>query len=96
MQISFDVFTMLFVGNISYLLLTISMLMTRMSILRIVAIGSGISGGIYDYFWLNDPVGTFCLRPTKSVACWAPAFGWMPRLELPLPLKAKLSLISYS
>ena len=24
-----------------------------------LAIGSGISGGIYDYFWLNDLVGTF-------------------------------------
>jgi len=67
MQISFDVFTMLFVDNISYLLLTISMLMTRMSILRIVAIGSGISGGIYDYFWLNDPVGTFWEAAFTSV-----------------------------
>ena len=35
------------------------MMMTRMLMLRIVAIGSGISGGIYDYFWLNDPIGTF-------------------------------------
>ena len=41
---------MLFVGNISYLLLTISMLMTRMLMLRIVAIGSGISGGITIIF----------------------------------------------
>jgi CRP-like cAMP-binding protein len=67
MQISFDVFTMLFVGNISCLLLTISMLMTLMSTLRIVAIGSGISGGIYDYFWLNDPVGTFWEAAFTSV-----------------------------
>ena len=67
MQTSFDLFTMLFVGNISYLLLTISMLMTRMSILRIVAIGSGISGGIYDYLWLNDPVGTFWEAAFTSV-----------------------------
>ena len=59
MQINFDLLTMLFVGNISYLLLTISMMMTRMLMLRTVAIGSGISGGIYDYFWLNDLVGTF-------------------------------------
>ncbi|MGA8562376.1 MAG: hypothetical protein WB685_23515, partial [Pseudolabrys sp.] len=59
MQINFDLLTMLFVGNISYLLLTISVMMTRMLMLRIVAIGSGISGGIYDYFWLNDLVGTF-------------------------------------
>lgn len=67
MQINFDLFTMLFVGNVSYLLLTVSMLMTRMLMLRIVAIGSGISGGIYDYFWLNDPVGTFWEAAFTSV-----------------------------
>jgi cyclic nucleotide-binding protein len=66
-QINFDLLTMLFVGNISYLLLTISMMMTRMMMLRIVAIGSGISGGIYDYFWLNDPVGTFWEAAFTSV-----------------------------
>jgi hypothetical protein len=67
MQTNLDFFTMLFVGNISYLLLTISMMMTRMLTLRIVAIGSGISGGIYDYFWLNDPVGTFWETAFTSV-----------------------------
>ena len=36
-QINFDLLTMLFVGNISYLLLTISMMMTRMLMLRTVA-----------------------------------------------------------
>ena len=59
MQFNSDLLTMLLIGNISYLLLIISMMMTRMLMLRIVAIGSGISGGIYDYFWLNDPIGTF-------------------------------------
>jgi hypothetical protein len=59
MPFNVDIVTMLLVGNISYLLLIVSMMMTRMLMLRIVAIGSGVSGGIYDYFWLNDPVGTF-------------------------------------
>ena len=59
MQFNLDLVTMLLVGNTSYLLLIVSMMMTRMLMLRIVAIGSGVSGGIYDYFWLNDPVGTF-------------------------------------
>jgi hypothetical protein len=59
MPINFDLLTMLLFGNVSYLLLIISMMMTRMLILRIVAIGSGISGGIYDYFWLHDPDGAF-------------------------------------
>src|SRR5262245_15730757 len=51
--------TRLLVGNISYLLLVVSMTMTRMLMLRIVAIGSGTSGAAYAYFWLNDPVCTF-------------------------------------
>ena len=51
--------TRMMVGNISYLLLVVSMTMTRMLMLRIVAISSGISGAIYAYFWLNDPVCTF-------------------------------------
>ena len=49
----------LLVGNLSYLLLIISMLMTRMLPLRLVAIGSGAAGACYDFFWLSDPVGTF-------------------------------------
>lgn len=67
MQFNFDFVTKLLVGNITYLLLIISMMMTRMSMLRIVAIGSGVSGGIYDYFWLNDPVGTFWEATFTSV-----------------------------
>ena len=110
------------------------MMMTRMLILRIVAIGSGISGGIYDYFWLHDPVGTFwevaftlvnlaqialityenMLVPLNSeernfhaqfLASLAPYQVrrmlrkglWLDaEAGVPLPVKEKLSLISYS
>jgi hypothetical protein len=48
----------LLVGNLSYLLLIISMTMTRIVPLRMVAIGSGVSGASYDFFWLADPVGS--------------------------------------
>jgi hypothetical protein len=51
--------TRMLVGNVSYLLLVVSMMMTRMLMLRIVAISSGASGAVYAYFWLNDPVCTF-------------------------------------
>jgi CRP-like cAMP-binding protein len=51
-------FTRMLVGNASYVLLVVSMMMTRMLMLRIVAIGSGVSGAGYAYFWLNDPVCT--------------------------------------
>jgi hypothetical protein len=47
------------VGNLEYLLLIISMMMTRMLMLRIFAISSGAVGGAYSFFWLLDPVGTF-------------------------------------
>ena len=47
------------VGHLSYALLIISMLMTRIAWLRIFAIGSGIVAIAYDYFWLLDPVGVF-------------------------------------
>ena len=49
----------LFVGNLEYILLVLSMLMTRMVWLRIIAIGSGISGLAYSAYWLHDPVGIF-------------------------------------
>jgi hypothetical protein len=49
----------LFVGNLSYILLVISMMMTRMLLLRLVAIGAGLTGVTYAVFWLTDPVITF-------------------------------------
>ena len=48
----------LMVGNLTYVLLIISMLMTRMFWLRIFAIGAGLVGAIYTWFWLNDPIST--------------------------------------
>jgi hypothetical protein len=59
MNINAEIAARLLVGNLSYLLLIISMLMTRMLPLRLVAIGSGAAGASYDFFWLADPVGTF-------------------------------------
>ena len=54
-----DTIKRLLVGNIEYVLLIVSMTMTRMVWLRIIAIGSGISGLVYSTFWLHDPVGIF-------------------------------------
>jgi CRP-like cAMP-binding protein len=51
-------FTQLLVGNLDYVLLVISMMMTRMLLLRIFAIASGVVGAAYMWFWLHDPVGT--------------------------------------
>ena len=51
--------TRLFVGDLEYVLLIISMMMTRMVLLRAVAISSGVAGATYSFFWLSDPVGTF-------------------------------------
>src|SRR4051794_19639310 len=48
----------LFFGNLEYILLITSMMMTRMLLLRIFAIGSGVAGGCYSYLWLGDPMGT--------------------------------------
>jgi CRP-like cAMP-binding protein len=48
-----------FVGHLSYGLLILSMLMTRMVLLRAFAIGSGLVALAYDIFWLFDPVGVF-------------------------------------
>jgi CRP-like cAMP-binding protein len=46
------------VGNLTYVLLIISMLMTRMLWLRIFAIAAGVVGSIYTWFWLNDAIST--------------------------------------
>jgi CRP-like cAMP-binding protein len=51
--------TRYFVGNLEYVLLITSMLMTRMLLLRVLAISSGFVGACYSMFWLSDPVGTF-------------------------------------
>src|SRR3977135_190167 len=48
----------LLVGNLTYVLLIVSMLMTRMIWLRIFAIGAGIVGATYTWFWLHDPIST--------------------------------------
>jgi hypothetical protein len=51
--------TQLLVGNLAYVLLIISMIMTRMLWLRLFAIGSGLVGAAYTFYWVNDLVGTF-------------------------------------
>jgi hypothetical protein len=51
--------TRYFVGNLEYVLLITSMLMTRMLLLRVFAISSGFVGASYSLIWLSDPVGTF-------------------------------------
>jgi hypothetical protein len=47
----------LLVGNTSYVLLIVAMMMTRMLWLRTFAIASGLSGAAYFFLWLNDPIG---------------------------------------
>lgn len=47
------------VGHAGYILLIVSMLMTRMLWLRIIAIGAGVLQALYYGVWLSDPVGTF-------------------------------------
>ena len=47
------------VGHAGYVLLILSMMMTRMLWLRIIAIGAGILQALYYGVWLHDPVGTF-------------------------------------
>jgi CRP-like cAMP-binding protein len=56
---SSDFLIRLSIGNLEYVLLIVSMLMTRMVLLRAVAISSGIVGATYSFYWLGDPVGTF-------------------------------------
>jgi CRP-like cAMP-binding protein len=47
------------VGHAGYVLLILSMMMTRMLWLRIIAIGAGVLQALYYGVWLHDPVGTF-------------------------------------
>lgn len=47
------------IGNLSYILLIVSMAMRRIFWLRSLAIVSGLTGIAYDLFWLNNPVGVF-------------------------------------
>ena len=46
-------------GNLSYVLLIVSMAMRDMFWLRLIAIGSGLTGIAYDAWWLHNPVGVF-------------------------------------
>jgi len=46
-------------GNLSYVLLIVSMAMRDMFWLRLIAIGSGVTGIVYDAWWLHNPVGVF-------------------------------------
>ena len=59
MNLNSEFLIRLLVGNIEYILLVLSMLMTRMTWLRVIAIGSGLSGLVYSAHWLHDPVGVF-------------------------------------
>ncbi|MCB1496352.1 MAG: cyclic nucleotide-binding domain-containing protein [Bauldia sp.] len=47
------------IGHASYILLIVSMLMTRMFWLRVMAIGSGLLAAIYSMVWVYDPVSAF-------------------------------------
>ena len=47
------------VGHAGYVLLILSMLMTRMTWLRVIAIGAGLLQATYYGVFLGDPVGTF-------------------------------------
>jgi hypothetical protein len=47
------------VGNLSYILLILSMAMRDIFWLRLLAILAGLAGAAYNSIWLNNPVGTF-------------------------------------
>jgi len=47
------------VGNLSYILLIVSMAMRDIFWLRLFAICAGLMGAAYAYLWLNHPVGVF-------------------------------------
>ncbi len=47
------------VGNLSYILLILSMAMRDIFWLRLFAILAGLAGAAFAFFWLNNPVGTF-------------------------------------
>src|SRR5947199_4366656 len=54
-----EIITRIFVGDLEYVRLIISMLMTRMLMLRMIAVSSGVAGAAYSFVWLSDPIGTF-------------------------------------
>ena len=58
MRVDGTFLSQLVVGNLTYILLIISMLMTRMFWLRIFATAAGLVGAAYTWFWLNDPIST--------------------------------------
>ena len=59
MHLDSEFINRLLVGNIEYILLVISMMMTSMVWLRTLAIASGIAGFVYSAWWLHDPIGVF-------------------------------------
>jgi len=54
-----EIITRFVVGDLEYVLLIVSMLMTRIIMLRAVAVSSGVAGATYSFVWLSDPIGTF-------------------------------------
>jgi hypothetical protein len=62
-----DFVNRLIVGNIEYILLVLSMMMTSMIWLRSLAIASGVAGFVYSAWWLHDPVGMFWETAFTSV-----------------------------
>ena len=58
MSYDLEFISRMLVGNLGYVLLVVSMMMTSMLLLRVFAIASGIVGGAYMWLWLGDPVGT--------------------------------------
>ena len=67
MNFNSDFLSRLLVGNIEYILLVISMMMTSMIWLRSLAIASGIAGFVYSAWWLHDPIGVFWETAFTSV-----------------------------
>jgi hypothetical protein len=72
MNLNSDFLSRLLVGNIEYILLVISMMMTRMIWLRALAIASGVAGFVYSAWWLHDPIGIF----------WETAFTFVNIVQL--------------
>src|ERR1043166_3414400 len=67
MNFNSDFLNRLLVGNIEYILLVISMMMTSMIWLRSLAIASGGAGFVYSALWLHDPIGVFWETAFTSV-----------------------------
>ena len=67
MNFNSDFVSRLLVGNIEYILLIISMMMTSMIWLRSLAIASGVAGFVYSAWWLHDPIGVFWETAFTSV-----------------------------